>query len=198
MSLDAWANALLSHGPLGVGLGMFAESAGVPVPSEVILPFAGYLVAIGRLTWVSALVLALGGGLAGGLVLYWIGRYGGRPALVHWGRSVRFGEREMEAADRWFERHGHMAVFWGRLLPGVRTYISLPAGAAAMPVWRFLAFSFLGSLPWTAALVALGVVLGAHWRAALGLWHRVDVLLVVALLVALAGWWLLRRRRAMM
>lgn len=196
MGLDAWTSALLAYGPLGVGLGMFFESAAVPLPSELILPFAGYLVAAGRLSWTAAASLALAGALGGGLVLYWIGRYGGRPLLARWGRRLRLGRHELAVADQWFRRHGDQAVFWGRLLPGVRTYISLPAGLAAMPVWRFLAYSLLGSLPWTVALIAIGAALGSHWQQALALAQRLDGVLVLALVAAVAVW-LLRRKRAM-
>jgi membrane protein DedA with SNARE-associated domain len=195
LSLDAWAAALVAYGPVGVGVGMFLESAAIPLPSELILPFAGFLVAGGHLSWADAMAVALAGGTAGGLVSYWVGRYGGRPVLARWGRLVRVGERELAAAERWFGRYGDRAVFWGRLLPGVRTYISLPAGVAAMPVWRFLAYSLLGSIPWTAALVAAGAVLGARWGAVLGVFHRVDVAVAALLLAALAWWWLAARRR---
>lgn len=183
--------SVLALGVLGVGVGMFLESAYIPLPSEVILPYAGYLVASGRASFPEAVLAALLGGLMGAWAGYELARYGGRALVEHWGRYVGVRRHELDRAERWFRRYGDGAVFFGRLLPGVRTFISLPAGLAAMPRGRFLAFSLLGALPWTVLFTYLGYFFGqepsrlgrySHWFLAavillaaiwaIGLWRR--------------------------
>ena len=188
--------AWLTHqGYWALFLGMLAESAAIPLPSEVILPFGGYLVAIHRLTLLGALGAAVAGGVCGGVVLYAVGLYGGRPLLERYGRYVLVRPEHMAAADRWFERYGGLSVFIGRLLPGVRTYISLPAGVGRMRFGAFVLYSLLGSLPWTLALLLAGQALGSHWRS---IEHSTTVAyaLVVALAaLAVVALWLGRRQR---
>jgi membrane protein DedA with SNARE-associated domain len=189
--------AWLTHaGYWAVFWGMVLESAGIPLPSEVILPFGGYLVAIGRLTLIGAFAAALAGGVVGGVLLYGIGLYGGRPLVVRYGRYVFIREKHLDEADRWFTRYGGLSVFVGRLLPIVRTYISLPAGVARMPFWRFVLYSVVGSLPWTLALLLAGRALGGRWHSISHAVSRVDAALVLVVVVAivLAIW--LRRRQA--
>lgn len=190
--------AWLTHaGYWAVFLGMVAESAGIPLPSEVILPFGGYLVALHRMTLVGAFLAALAGGVAGGILLYVIGRLGGRPLLARYGRYVLIRERHMDEADRWFERHGGLSVVVGRLLPVVRTYISLPAGIARMPFGRFVLYSTIGSVPWTIALLLAGRALGSHWQSIAHTVRHVDAALVAAVVIAaVVALWLSRRRRA--
>lgn len=188
--------AWLTHqGYWALFLGMVAESAGIPLPSEIILPFGGYLVAAHRLTLLGALVAAVAGGLVGGIILYLVGLYGGRPLLERYGRYVLIRSEHLDAADRWFERYGGWSVFVGRLLPGIRTYISLPAGVARMPFGTFLLYSFFGSLPWTLALILAGQALGSHWHTIEHSLSKVYVLLAVVLLIALGVVWLRNRRR---
>ncbi len=188
--------AWLSHaGYWALFAGMLLESAGIPLPSEVILPFGGYLVAVGRVTLLGALLATLAGGLVGGILLYIIGRYGGRPLLVRYGRYVLIRERHLDEADRFFARYGGWSVVIGRLLPVVRTYISLPAGVAEMPFGPFLLYSLIGSAPWTLALLLAGRALGGNWQSIGHAVSRVDavLVLVVVVIVALLLW---RRRRA--
>lgn len=188
--------AWLTHaGYWALFFGMVLESAGIPLPSEIILPFGGYLVAIGRVSLVGALAAALAGGIAGGVLLYLIGLYGGRPLLVRYGRYVLIREHHLDDADRWFARYGGWSVFVGRLLPGVRTYISLPAGIARMPFGRFLLYSLLGSAPWTLGLLLAGRALGSHWQSIGHIVSRLDAALVVVVLVIVAAL-LWRRRRS--
>lgn len=188
--------AWLTHqGYWALFLGMAAESAAIPLPSEVILPFGGYLVAIHRLTLVGALVAAVAGGVLGGVVLYAVGLYGGRPFLERYGRYILIRRDHMEAADRWFERYGAWSVFIGRLLPVVRTYISLPAGVGRMSFGPFVLYSFLGSLPWTLVLILVGRALGSHWHDLGHSLNKVYAALAVFLVVA-AALWLWRRKKA--
>jgi len=189
----AW---LMHEGYWAIFLGMTAESAAIPLPSEIILPFGGYLVAIHRLTLLGALAAAIAGGLVGGAILYAVGRFGGRPLLERYGRYILIRPDHLDAADRWFTRYGAWSVFVGRLLPGVRTYISLPAGVAAMPFGPFVLYSFLGSVPWSLALILAGQALGAHWRSLEHQLPKVYVLLVLAILVGVGLYvWRLRRDR---
>ena len=158
-------NSVISTtGYAGVMLLMAIESACIPLPSELIMPFAGYLVFTGtfKLLWVAT-AGAIGCNL-GSLVAYEIGCYGGRPLVERYGRWILMGHRELDWADRFFLRWGYLAVFIGRLLPVIRTFIALPAGVAKMNQLRFHIYTFLGSWPWCYALAYIGMKLGATWN----------------------------------
>ncbi|BDG59267.1 DedA family protein [Caldinitratiruptor microaerophilus] len=196
--IDALIQALVGFldraGPGGIFLAMALESACFPLPSEVVLPFAGFLVARGRMGFWEAVTWATLGQLVGSWAAYVAGRYGGRPFLERYGRYVFLREHELAVAERWFARWGEVTAFFSRLLPGVRTFISLPAGIARMPLGRFTLYSALGVLPWTAALVWTGVKLGENWEALRAYFHYLDAVVVAAafILLALAA---VRRRR---
>ena len=164
----------------GILLLMAIESACIPLPSEVIMPFSGYLVHTGRfnLFWVAT-VGALGCNL-GSLVAYYVGYYGGRPLVEHYGSYILLSHKELDWADHFFARYGNRAVFISRLLPVVRTFIALPAGIARMPQWRFHMYTFLGSWPWCLALAYVGMRLGEKWDTdpRLKMWfHRFDAII---------------------
>ncbi|MCL5116716.1 MAG: DedA family protein [Firmicutes bacterium] len=186
--------AILALGVYGVFIGMVLESCYIPVPSEIILPYAGYLAYSHRTSLVAAMIAGLAGGLIGALIGYLIARYGGRPLVERYGRYIGIRHHEMDRADHWFQRHGDGAVFFGRLLPGIRTYISLPAGVADMPVGRFMAFTFLGALPWTVLFTYLGYAFGPQWNH-LGGWTHYFLAAVLILLILWAVLTLLRGRR---
>ena len=174
----------------GVVVLMAIESACIPLPSELIMPFAGYLVFSGtmKLLWVAT-AGALGCNL-GSLVAYEIGCYGGRPLVERYGRWVLLGRRELDAADRFFARWGYLAVFVARLMPVIRTFIALPAGIARMPRLRFHVYTFLGSWPWCLGLAWLGMKLGENWRQLGKYFHRFDALILLAL--AIGVFWFIR------
>jgi membrane protein DedA with SNARE-associated domain len=176
-------------GYAGITLLMAIESACIPLPSELIMPFAGYLVYEGsmRLLWVAT-AGAIGCNL-GSLVAYEIGRYGGRRLVERYGRWILMGQRELEWADRFFERWGQAAVFVGRLLPVIRTFIALPAGVARMPRGKFHIYTFLGSWPWCLALAYFGMKLGENWRSLGKYFHQFDAVIGVMLLAAV-GWFI--------
>ena len=153
-----------STGLAGLFLAMLLESACIPLPSEVVLPFAGILVRQGMYGYGDALFWAVAGQMAGSLLTHALGRYGGRPFLLRYRRYLPFRPHELGRADGWFARYGEVTVFVGRLLPGLRTFISLPAGMAGMPLRRFLPYSALGAIPWTAGLILAGVRIGAIWE----------------------------------
>ena len=180
-----------SLGYVGIVVAMAIESACIPLPSEVIMPFSGYLVSQGRFTlWGVSLAGALGCTL-GSAVAYAAGAYGGRPFILKYGRYLLITPHELNRADRWFARYGMAATFISRLLPVIRTFISLPAGIAGVPFLPFLFYAFLGSLPWSFALAYVGVLLGEHWDRVGSVLHSLDVF-IVALLIAGAAWFLWR------
>ena len=154
------------------------ESAAIPIPSEIVLPFSGFLAASGRFNLVAVVIVATVANLIGSLILYAIGRSGGRWLLEHYGRYVLI---------RWFARHGRASVFWGRVLPVVRTFISLPAGIAAMPAGTFSLFTVLGALPGNFALAYVGYKTGQHWDVLGPYFHAFD--LVIGLLIVIAIIW---------
>lgn len=186
------AISVLGYG--GVVLLMAIESACIPLPSEIIMPFAGYLVFRGDLNlWLVAAAGAVGCVL-GSLVAYWVGAAGGRPLVEKYGRYILVSQHDLDIADRWFQRRGDIIILIGRLLPLVRTFIAFPAGVARMPMAKFILYSFVGSFIWCWALAWIGLRLGAHWDT-LGPWfHRFDTVIVV--LVALGfAWYLWRHLR---
>lgn len=163
--------AYATFGYLGVVLAMTVESAAIPIPSEIILPLAGFSIAravpepLTSAPWSywGAVIAGVVGNTAGSLIAYAIGAYGGRPLLARYGRYVLISTHDLDLAERHFKRWGDITVFVSRMLPIVRTFISIPAGIARMPLWRFVAFSVLGAIPWVMLLVWGGVVLGDHW-----------------------------------
>lgn len=171
----------------GIVILMAIESACIPLPSELIMPFAGYLVFEGsmKLFWVAT-AGAIGCNL-GSLVAYEIGYYGGRPLVERYGRWILLGRHELDWADRFFGRWGYLAIFIGRLLPLIRTFIALPAGIARMPRLRFHVYTFLGSWPWCFGLAWLGMKLGDDWRVIGKYLHKFDAV-ILAVLVAGIAW----------
>ncbi len=170
----------------GIVILMGIESACIPLPSELIMPFAGYLVHEGamKLLWVAT-AGAIGCNV-GSLVAYEIGFYGGRPLVERYGRWILMGRRELDLADRFFARWGYLAVFIARLLPIVRTFIALPAGVARMPRVRFHVYTFLGSWPWCFGLAWIGMKLGDNWRVIGKYLHKFDAVIVVLLVAGIA------------
>ena len=182
-------------GYAGIALLMAIESACIPLPSEVIMPFAGYLVSTGRfdLVWVAT-AGALGCNL-GSTVAYAVGYFGGRRWVERWGRYVLLNKTELDLVDRYFHRYGALTVFVCRLLPVVRTFIALPAGIARMNQVKFQLYTFLGSWPWCYALAYIGMRLGEAWDSdptLKNILHRFDAV-IVAVLLAAAGWYVWHR-----
>ena len=189
---------IATYGLLAVFVLMAAESACVPVPSELTMLFAGALAAgavSGPHPSLTAVIVAGTLGNVVGSYLAWLmGKYGGRPGLRRWGRYLGLRAREIEEAQDWFDRCGAPVVFWSRLLPGIRTFISLPAGIAEMPAARFGLYTAAGCLPWTAVLAIIGHAIGADWHTAEHAMHRHSLALAVAISMA-TGIWVLRAIR---
>ena len=189
-ALSAFIIAVISgSGYLGILLLMAIESACIPLPSEVIMPFAGYLVSTGRFSLVLAATAGALGCNLGSIVAYEVGKRGGRPVAERWGRYVLIGPGELDAADRFFARHGGVAVLIGRLLPVIRSFIAFPAGVARMPLAPFHLYTFLGSWPWCFGLAWVGMTLGDKWNSdpRLKEWfHRADAVIAAVLVIAAA------------
>jgi membrane protein DedA with SNARE-associated domain len=183
------------YGYTAVFVLMLLESACIPIPSELTMVFGGFLVSRGELDFVAVSLIGTVANLVGSWIAYWVGYVGGRPLIHRWGRYVLIRDHEVDRAHDWFERHGEAAVFVSRLLPVVRTFISLPAGVARMPFGRFTVYTFLGCLPWCFALTWAGVLLGDNWETFLRYGRPISYLIATAF-VAVIGWWLYRRYRA--
>ncbi|MBA3235776.1 MAG: DedA family protein [Chloroflexi bacterium] len=184
-------------GYVGVAFWVALESVIIPIPAELVLPFAGFLVgdgvAIEPLTgqaWSYWLVVLAGtiGATVGALVAYAVGAWGGRPILERWGRYLGISAADLDRADAFFARHGEAASFFGRMIPVIRSLVSFAAGVARMPVGRFTLFTFLGSLPFTALLVFAGVQLGANWEEVGGILKRFEYAIVAVLAVIALAW----------
>lgn len=188
------------YGYLAIFVLMLLESACVPIPSEVTMLFGGALVSTPvlapeqRLGFVAVALIGAFANLVGSWLAYGVGYAGGRPLVDRWGRYLLLRPHEIDRAHDWFERYGHETVFFGRLLPVVRTFISLPAGVARMRFAKFSLYTLLGCLPWTFGLTFLGYKLGESWNKVEHLIQPVSWLLV-ALIVAGIGWWVWRRVR---
>jgi membrane protein DedA with SNARE-associated domain len=196
-AIDAYVLPLLERayaafGYLGVVLAMTIESAAIPIPSEIILPFAGFSVARGipepltsaPWSYWGAVAAGVAGNTLGSLIAYAIGAYGGRPLLERYGKYVLISTHDLDMADRHFKRWGGATVFVSRMIPVVRTFISIPAGIARMPLWRFVAFSVLGAIPWVMLLVWGGMVLGERWVDIKQSLKGLDYLVAAAIVVA--------------
>jgi membrane protein DedA with SNARE-associated domain len=184
----------------GLVLLMGIESACIPLPSEIIMPFAGYLVYQGRFTLQGAALAGAVGCLAGSIPAYYLGMYGGRPLIEKYGKYVLISHHELDLADHLFARYGQWVVFAARLLPVIRTFIAFPAGVSRMNMPRFVVYTLLGSYPWCYGLAWVGMKLGEQWNSdpRLKAWfHRFDAAIGIALVVAAAifVWHKLRNAR---
>ena len=197
--LGQWAADVLdSFGSLGLVLLLLIENLFPPIPSEVILPLAGFLVSRGDLGIAQALFAATLGSLLGAYILYALGHWGGRPLVLRYGRILHIGERDLDHAEGWFERYGSVVVFFARMVPGARSIVSVPAGMLHMPLVRFTLLTAFGSAFWNALLIGAGWFLGNNWTQVtdvVGQVSNIVVALVVIGVVALAVTWYVRRKR---
>ena len=178
----------------GVVLLMAIESACIPLPSEIIMPFSGYLVSTGQMNLWAVAVAGAVGCVLGSLVAYWVGMYGGRPLIEKYGRYILLSRHDLDLADRWFAKYGEIIVFVSRLLPAIRTFIAFPAGVARMNLTKFVIYTFAGSLPWCLGLAYVGQKLGEQWNKddTLKTWfHRFDFVIGIVGVLAVS-WWIWR------
>jgi membrane protein DedA with SNARE-associated domain len=194
--LTGWiAGVIDSLGELGVGLLVALENLVPPVPSELVLTMAGYLASDGRMNVVFVVIAATIGSVAGALVLYWLGRVVGEERLRRWlDRIPLVDADDLDKADRWFERHAWSAVLFGRMVPVVRSLVSIPAGANHMPVGRFLAFTAIGSGVWNSLFVGAGFALGTRWEQVDRYARWFDYAILAFFVVAIT-WWVVKKVR---
>jgi membrane protein DedA with SNARE-associated domain len=188
--VDTWGYA-------AVFLFLVVENLFPPIPSELILPLAGYYVDQGNLNFGFVVLAATAGSVFGAVILYYFGQLAGRPAMERWGHRVRLQQRDFDRADAWFERYGVWVVFFGRLVPGVRSLVSIPAGTSSMPMGQFLVLTTAGSALWNALLIGAGWALGHEWERISGAVDSASSVVVVVLAVAFvagSGLFLYRRR----
>ncbi len=201
---DFIRTAIEGYGYIAVFVLMVLESACIPIPSEVKMLFGG---AAANATFAATLpgepahlnFVAIGlvgavANLVGSWLAYWVGMRGGRPLIERWGRYIVLRPHELDRAEAWFADHGEAAVFVSRLLPVVRTFISLPAGVARMPFGKFTLYTFVGCLPWTFALAGVGYALGSKWELVERYFRPIAIVIAVAI-VAVTAWWLIKRYR---
>jgi len=181
-------------GYAGVFILMTLESAALPVPSEVVMPFAGYLAYQGVFNLYIISILGALGCTAGSVLSYYVGYKGGRPFIEKYGRYVFIESSHLQLAETWFNKYGDRAVFFSRLLPVVRTFISFPAGIGKYDLRKLVAFSFIGSLPWCFALAYVGFYLGPFWKNIIGFFNGLDIVVVVSIIVIVFYYWKLRKR----
>lgn len=182
-------STISTFGYSGIIFTMAIESACIPLPSEIIMPFSGYLITTGQFTMLGVTLAGAVGNVIGSIAAYYAGVWGGRPLAEQYGHYVLISHTDLDIADRWFTRYGEAAVFFSRMLPVVRTFISLPAGVARMNFPRFVIFTFLGALPWCYLLAYIGVKMGEQWESLRSYFHEFDLVIGVLLATALA-WFL--------
>ena len=191
---QAFLNFIDSWGYFAVAVLMAMENACIPVPSELILGFAGYLVSAERMTFTGAMIAGMIGGMAGSIFAYVVGATGGRKFVDKYGKYFFIKKSHVDLAQKWFDKYGVRAVFFSRMLPVVRTFISLPAGFARVDFKQFLFYTFAGSLPWTALILWAGVMLGDNWEYLLEVGHKFSAAFIVVSVVIIA-WLYFRRKR---
>jgi membrane protein DedA with SNARE-associated domain len=192
------ADLIDAFGALGVALLMILENLFPPIPSELILPFAGFLVGRGELGFLPVLVASTAGSLFGALILYALGRWGGRKLILRYGRFLRVKEADLDRAEGWFDKYDEWVVLFGRMVPGVRSVVSIPAGMLGTPFVRFVLLTTAGSAAWNALLLGAGWYLGDNWQQIAGIVgsaSNVVLVLVAVALVSAAVWWWRRRVR---
>lgn len=192
--VDVATEFIGSTGAAAVFVLMTLESACIPVPSEAIMLFAGFSVSKGELTLFEIIAAGVLGNLVGSWIAYAVGYYG-RLDLLEKNKLIHLNPKHLRWADEWFAKYGNWAVFFSRMLPIVRTFISLPAGVAKMPFWRFTALTFLGCVPWVTALALLGKGVGSNWEE----WRHnlayLDYVVAAAIVAGVVYWYVRRRRR---
>jgi membrane protein DedA with SNARE-associated domain len=190
--IDYFINLVIEGGYFTVFITMTLESALILIPSEVVMPFAGYMVYLGKLNFVLVGLIASLANLLGSIVAYLIGFYGGRPLIKKYGKYILIREHHVDMTEKFFHKYGEITVLVGRCLPIIRTFISLPAGFGKMNFIKFIIYTFIGSLPWNYALAYAGFALGDNWEIILSYIRYLDIVVLLAI-IALIIWLIVRK-----
>lgn len=186
---DYITNFISSVGYIGVFALMALESAAIPVPSELIMTFSGYLAYQGVFDFTAIVILGAAGCMAGSIISYWVGLKGGRAFIDKYGKYIFLNHHHLDIAEDWFKKYGDKAVFFSRMLPVVRTFISLPAGMGKYSFKKLIVFSFVGSLPWCFALAYIGFRLGPQWKNIIAFFNGLDIIIIFAIIAIAAYYW---------
>ena len=181
-------------GYASVFLFMVMESMVFPVPSEAVMPFAGFLIAEGRLSFAGVIAFSTLGSIVGSLISYWLGRYGGKPVVNRWGKYLLLDHRDLEITERFFSRRGNIAIFISRFIPVIRHLISIPAGIGRMDITTFSIYTAIGAGLWNAFLAVVGYYLRQHWEVVMQYSRIVDLIVLLAL--AALSFWFIRKHLA--
>ena len=186
--IDHWGYA-------AVAVLMAMENACIPIPSELILGFAGYLIFAGKMSFSGATAAGMAGGLIGSVFAYAVGLHGGRPFVAKYGKYFFIKQSHVNMAQRWFDKYGIRAVFFSRMLPVIRTFISLPAGFAHVDWTKFIVYTIAGSLPWTALILFAGMMLGESWKLLMDIGHEASLVFVIVIVICGLWFYFQRKRR---
>jgi membrane protein DedA with SNARE-associated domain len=199
MGIIEWAIELIkqlieigSYG--GIFLLMALESMCFPIPSEIVLPFGGWLAFDGKMDWILVATVGTIGCIVGSAVAYWVGMKGGRAFVCRYGKYVFLNEGHLDSTERWFKKYGSTMIFLTRVMPIIRTFISLPAGMARMDFKKFIFLTAIGSIIWCFTLTYIGYALGTNWQT-IEVWFRQADILILVFFAVLFIWWLVRRRK---
>ena len=193
---QAFLSFIDQFGYFAVVILMAMENACIPIPSELILGFAGYLIFAERMTFTGAIIAGMIGGMLGSIFAYVIGSSKGREFVDKYGKYFLIKKSHVDLAQNWFDKYGIKAVFFSRMLPVVRTFISLPAGFAHVNFKQFLFYTFLGSLPWTALILFAGMKLGESWKYLLELGHEASIAFIAIVFIIIFVWYFKKKKRA--
>lgn len=185
-----------AYGYYAMFITMVLENANIPIPSEVVLGFSGFLISEGVFQFWPTVLIGTAAGICGSILSYWMGAYGGRPFLLKYGHYFFFSERKFKMAEDLFNKYGGIAIFTGRLLPGVRTFISFPAGVARYPMGKFIFYTIIGTVPWTFFLVWLGSLLGSHWQNLIQYNHEFLMIVIAIAAIGIAVLWWKKKGRS--
>jgi len=185
-------NTISTLGYPGIVILMTLESACIPIPSEIIMPFSGYLVYLGEFSLWLVVIVGTIGNLIGSIIFYFIGFYGGRPLIEKYGKYILISGQDLDQAERWFKKYGGESIFFSRILPVIRTFISFPAGIAKMPFWKFSFYTFAGSLPWSFFLTYAGILTGENWSKLEIYFKKFDWLIII-LIISGISWWIYKK-----
>jgi membrane protein DedA with SNARE-associated domain len=181
-------STISAFGYSGITLLMALESACIPIPSEIIMPFSGFLVWSGEFSFLPVVIWGTIGNLIGSIIAYFVGFYGGRPLVEKYGKYILVSKEDLDLAEKWFKKYGGSSILFSRMLPIVRTFISLPAGIARMPFWKFSLYTFAGSLPFVFVLTYGGVIMGENWTNFEAYFRKFDWLIAILILASIIFW----------